>query len=361
MRSKSKKKAAPERISEEYYQISPEILSSFPKFRLPLPLFRYKEDVGQLLPIIQRDERISPDQQELIRQLCEEGELFVSREDYPIYSKHICKQLDLILVDQNLKDSEIASICMEALVMRMNDFIEQPVKPVFDLLYRDLMTFGEYVWADKYRMKLFMRRLNRTYSLAAHSINTLIVGMWILTSLIASNPQFKRKDYDHLLVALACHDIGMSKIPPFILSKKTALKPDEREKIPPHTLAGAKIMQKMDLGWEELIQAAAEHHERLDGSGYPRRAKESEISKVGRLAAVADSFSAMIAERPFAAAKSPAEAAGELVGAPNLYDARFATILRNSILTKAFGVIPEVGAAPDDTAAQGEKEAQNAS
>lgn len=348
MQRKTKKKAAPERISEEYYQISSEILASFPKFRLPLPLFRYREEVGQLLPIVQRDERISTEQQELIRELCEEGDLFVSRADYPIYSKHICKQLDLILVDKNLKDAEIASICIQALGMRMGDFIDQPVKPVFEQLYRDLMTFGEYIWTDKYRLKTFMRRINRKHNLINHSINTLITGLWILTVNLSSDMQIKRKEYDRIITALACHDIGMSKIPAFILSKTVPLKPDEKEKIPPHTLAGAKIAQKMELGWDELVQATMEHHERLDGSGYPRRIRDAEISKVGRLTAVADSFCAMISERPYAPAKDPADAAAELVNAPNLYDNRLAVILRNSIVSKAFGTIPEIGAQPDD-------------
>lgn len=348
MQRKTKKKAAPERISEEYYQISSEILASFPKFRLPLPLFRYREEVGQLLPIVQRDERISTEQQELIRELCEEGDLFVSRADYPIYSKHICKQLDLILVDKNLKDAEIASICIQALGMRMGDFIDQPVKPVFEQLYRDLMTFGEYIWTDKYRLKTFMRRINRKHNLINHSINTLITGLWLLTVNLSSDMQIKRKEYDRIITALACHDIGMSKIPAFILSKTVPLKPDEKEKIPPHTLAGAKIAQKMELGWDELVQATMEHHERLDGSGYPRRIRDAEISKVGRLTAIADSFCAMISERPYAPAKDPADAAAELVNAPNLYDNRLAVILRNSIVSKAFGTIPEIGAQPDD-------------
>lgn len=356
MQRQTKKKAAPERISEEYYQISPEILTSFPKFRLPLPLFRYREEVGQLLPIVQKGERISTEQQEHIRELCEEGDLFVSRADYPIYSKHICKQLDLILVDKNLKDAEIASICIQALSMRMGDFIEQPVKPVFELLYRDLMTFGEYIWIDKYRLKTFMRRINRKHTLINHSINSLFIGLWLLTANQASGEmQLKRKEYDRTITALAFHDIGMSKIPAFILSKSIPLKPEEKEKIPPHTLVGAKIAQKMDLGWDELVQATMEHHERLDGSGYPRRIRDTEISKIGRLTALADSFSAMICERAYAPAKDPAEAATELVNAPHLYDNKLALILRNSIVSKAFGSIPEVGAQPDDLAPKEEK------
>ena len=52
---------------------------------------------------------------------------------------------------------------------------------------------------------------------------------------------------------------------------------------------------------EEMIRACFEHHERMDGSGYPQHIKDKSISRVARITAVADSFSAMICDRPYAA------------------------------------------------------------
>ena len=337
------KKEAPLLIAEEYYQISMEILTSFPKYRLPLPLFVFRHEVGQLQTFVHKDTKLSNEQVEKMYELCKEGDLFVSRADYPIYSKHIVKQLDLILVDKNLKEGEIADICMNALAMRLEAYLEQPVKPVFEALMQDVLVFTEYIFSDFHRLKLFMRRLNRTYSLAAHSVNCLIVGMWIYSHGHRTT-ELNRRDVDRLALGLILHDVGMSKVPAFIINKNTPLKPDEKEKIPPHTLIGGKMVQKAALGWDELVQAATEHHERLNGSGYPRKTSGNEISSIGRLVAVADSFCAMIAQRAYAPGKDLIAAAQELAADTARYDEKYTVPLRNALITKEFGDMPSVPA-----------------
>ena len=323
----------PESISEEYYQISHEILSSFPKYRPPVDLFRFTEAVGQLIPYIRKGQRLSNEQVEEIQVLCGEGNLFVSRADYPIYSRHILKQLDLVLLDANLKDGEITDILQKALGIRLNDFFQQPVRPVFELLYHDIMVFTEYLWADRFRIKQFMRRLFREHSLERHSLNTLAVGLWLLSSAV-SDDNWTRRMLDRAAVGLLLHDVGMAKVPSFITGKTTPLKPEEKEKIPAHPLAGIKIMRKLELIFDEMRAAVLEHHERLDGSGYPQRLRD--MSSFGRLVAVADSFSAMIAKRPYAAAKDPATAATELA-ADARYDKTFTVPLRTALLTNSLG------------------------
>ncbi|MDL2315790.1 HD domain-containing protein [Desulfovibrio sp. OttesenSCG-928-A18] len=326
----------PDSISEEYYQISQSILDSFPKYRPPVDFFVFKEDIAQLVTFSKKGQRLTNEQVERVHELCEAGDLFVSRADHPVYSEHIIKQLDLVLVDQNLKDPEIADICMRALDWRLGDFFDQPVRPAFELLYADLMVVTEYLWTDPHRLKLFMRRLYRAeYTLARHSINTLFVGMWLYTE--NAGQEMRRKDFDQAALALLTHDVGMAKIPSFILGKNTPLKPDEKEKIPPHTLLGYKIMHKLDQSFDSMRQAILEHHERLDGSGYPQ--KNSNPSSFGRLTAVADAFSAMLQKRPYAEAKDPLSAARELAGAKERFDFTYSSKLLGAYISETFGKI----------------------
>lgn len=328
------KSPIPDNISEEYYQISQEILSSFPKYRPPVDLFRFREDIVQLYPYSRKGQRLSNEQIEEIQQLCRAGDLFVSRTDHHIYSQHIIKQLDLVLVDRNLKDSEIADICQRALAMRFSEFAEQPVRPLFDVLYRDVMVLTEYIWQDRHRMKLFMRRLFTEHTLAQHSLNTLTVGLWLYITVLGEG--MRRRDLDRAALALILHDLGMAKVPAFILDKSTPLKPEEREKFIAHPITGFKTMHKLGLAFDEMQQAMLEHHERLDGSGYPQRAKDEQISKFGRIVAVADSFAAMITLRPYAPAKTPLAAAQELAASRSRYDQRYTTLLLNAFVTDAF-------------------------
>ena len=326
--------AVPASISEEYYQISEAILDSFPKYRLPLDLFVFKDDIAQLVVYSKKATRLSNEQVEEIHQLCSVGDLFVSRTDHPIYSQHIVKQLDLVLVDQNLKETEVADISIRALEMRLNDFFDQPVKPAFELLYSDVQVVTEYLWNDMHRLRLFVRRLHQgDYSLAKHSINTFSVGLWLLVT--PRNDELKRKDFDQAALSLLLHDVGMAKIPTFITGKTAPLKPEEKEKIPPHTLAGYKIMHKLEQTHDAMRQATLEHHERLDGSGYPQHSKN--ISSFGRLVAVADAFSAMLQNRPYAPAKDLTAAARDLTEAKARFDFTYSSKILTALVSDTFG------------------------
>lgn len=328
------KTTVPDNIAEEYYQISQEILSSFPKYRPPVDLFQFREDIFKLYPYSRKGIRLTNEQVDEIHTLCNEGRLFVSRTDHPIYSEHIVKQVDLVLVDSNLKEAESADIFIRALCIRLSNFFEQPVLPVFEKLYKDLMVFTEFLWQDRHRIKLFMRRLYTEHSLQHHSLNVLFIGLWLLLT-IHKDTNVKRRTFDRSALGFILHDMGMSKIPNFILEKTIPLKPEEKEKILLHPMAGAKMLQKLNLGFDEITQAIMEHQERLDGSGYPNKFKEPQLSTFGKLCAVADSFAAMISNRPYAQALPLKVAAQELATNKMQYDSSFTIPLLHAYLTGA--------------------------
>lgn len=327
--------AVPENISEEYYQISEAILSSFPKYRPPLNLYRLKEDIAQVQLLVKKETRITNEQIEEIFALCKDGDLFVSRDDFPIYSKHISKQLDLVLVDANLKEGEVADITLHALGIRLGEFFDQPVKPVFDQLYEAVQVVTEYIWQDKHRLRLYIRRIfTGDFSLINQSLNTFITGLWLLCA--TQGAELRRREFDRTAMALLIHDAGMVKVPQFITAKTVPLKPEEKDKIPPHPLIAMKIAQKLEIVTDELRGVILEHHERLDGSGYPQKLSGNAVSRLGRLAAVADSFSAMIQKRPYAEALGPVEAAKALAGEKSRYDSRFTTPLMTAYVMNDF-------------------------
>ncbi len=341
------KNTVPVNISEEYYQISENILGSFSKYRPPVDLFRFNEDILQLYPFSRKGQRLTNEQIEEMQALCLAGDLFVSRSDHPIYSEHIIKQLDLVLQDANLKMSEIADIIVRGLSMRLKDFLEQPVLPVFEALYKDLMVFTEFLFQDIYRIRLFMRRLVLDdYSLVEQAINTLVVGMWMY--LQDTGKEVKRRTMDRIALGLILHDAGLSKVPAYILGKAAPLKQDEWEKVLVHPIAGIKMMQKLNLAFDELNQAISEHHERLDGSGYPQHRKAPNISTVGRIAAIADSFSSMIMHRPYSRGMEPKQAALTLEKEKNRYDPKYLTMLANAYKLGTF----DLPKAPDAQATQ---------
>ncbi|MFO7728992.1 MAG: HD domain-containing phosphohydrolase [Desulfonatronovibrio sp.] len=277
-----------ENLNEEFYQVSPDILESFPKFRLPLNLYHFNEDIAQLTPFYYAEKRLSKDQQKDMTRLSREGSLFVSRSDHKIYAKHISKQLDLILVDKNLTTDEITYIIKYALTDKISAFYDQPVIPVLEKLKSDIWVLTEYLWTEKTRINHLLDLLHDEHSNSHLSYNSGIIGLAIFME--AQGEGLKRKTLDQLALGLFTHILGLTRVPNFILEKKTNLTRDEQAKLTNYPMNGAAIMRKLDVMEEVVLNCHLEHKEMIDGSGLPRGLRGTEISLHGRIAAVCHTF-----------------------------------------------------------------------
>jgi HD-GYP domain-containing protein (c-di-GMP phosphodiesterase class II) len=320
---------SPEILNLEYYQISTEIFSKFPRHRPPLTLYRFKEATCSLVPVAHPGQFLSKERQQEIETCCSEGNLFVSREDHHLYAQHISEQLDLVLLDKNLETPEIADIFRCSLTKRYTQLLDQPDSLVFERLQTDLLVLTEYLWQDLTRIRTFTRHLFTGDKLAHHEFNVAVAGIGLY--LAATNGQPKRSGLDRLALGLFTHDLGMSRIPAFILNKSGPLSRDEHVKVTSHPAVGAAILRKLGVAHNEIFQCVLEHHERIDGSGYPLKSSGNDISLPGRICAVADSFSAMISERPYSVPMPPNEACASL-GRDMRYDKRMTTLL-NALIT----------------------------
>ena len=111
----------------------------------------------------------------------------------------------------------------------------------------------------------------------------------------------------HIRVGSMIHDVGKIGIPDHILAKPEMLTEDEYAVVRQHPDIGERIVRQVHLLREEC-SAIHEHHERLDGSGYPHGLKGDQISLIGRIVAVADVYDALTSNRPYRTASSKAEA-----------------------------------------------------
>jgi HD-GYP domain-containing protein (c-di-GMP phosphodiesterase class II) len=104
--------------------------------------------------------------------------------------------------------------------------------------------------------------------------------------------------HDQIWIGSLLHDIGKIGIPDAILGKRSRLNPEEYHQIKQHPTIGKHILNQVRQLRGELA-AIAEHHEHLDGSGYPNQLKGEQISITARIVAVADVFDAMTSDRPY--------------------------------------------------------------
>ncbi len=117
------------------------------------------------------------------------------------------------------------------------------------------------------------------------------------------------------------HDIGKFVVPVEILSKPGKLNEFEYQLIQTHSQEGYKVLKGIDFPWP-IAEMALQHHERLDGSGYPYGIKGNEIILEARILAVADVMEAMSSHRPYRAALGVEKALAELEsGRGAIYDA----------------------------------------
>ncbi len=123
-----------------------------------------------------------------------------------------------------------------------------------------------------------------------------------------------------LRVAATLHDVGKIVIPAEILVKPGRLSAMEFELIKGHAKAGYDILAAIAFPWP-VADVALQHHERLDGSGYPQGLGDGEILEEARIVAVADVVEAMSSHRPYRPALGIDSALGEIeVNSGRLYD-----------------------------------------
>src|SRR6202166_4702867 len=109
--------------------------------------------------------------------------------------------------------------------------------------------------------------------------------------------------------AVTMHDVGKIGIPDAILFKRGALDAEEKKVMESHTLIGGRILADSPSALMQQGQVVAlSHHERWDGTGYPRRLRGEQIPIAGRICAVVDVFDAMTTDRPYRSAFPPDEA-----------------------------------------------------
>jgi len=135
-------------------------------------------------------------------------------------------------------------------------------------------------------------------------------GVRVALYMIAMGRQlgFPRDLLSNLGMVGVLADVGKTKLPRALLEKPGMLNPAEYSIIKEHVRLGLEALSQGSALTPEVELGIAQHHERLDGSGYPKGLKGNEISIYGRMAAIADSFSALITPRPYANPLAPQDA-----------------------------------------------------
>lgn len=186
---------------------------------------------------------------------------------------------------------------------------KEDIKEVFskaeDYMYRRKITESQSM--RNQTIKIIMQTLNGCNSREQiHSERVSEISRKIGEAMNIDDEVLKK-----LEIAGLMHDIGKIAIDRSILNKPGKLSEEEYEEIKRHPEIGYHILKSVDV-YTSLAEYVLSHHERWDGDGYPRGLLGKEIHLVARIIAVADSYEAMTANRPYQKTKSKKEALLEI-------------------------------------------------
>lgn len=176
--------------------------------------------------------------------------------------------------------------------------------------------------------------LNKDETLYHHSFNVALCTVVMASARGLDQARVREYGMGALL-----HDIGMVAVPSEIIAKPGKLTNEEWPLVKKHPIVGYNIILRQRTFSTVSAHAAYQHHERLDGSGYPRGLTGSSIHLVGRMTAVADVYAAMTSARPYKKPLLPSEVMEYLyVHAGSKFDAECVRLLRNHVALYPVGV-----------------------
>lgn len=145
--------------------------------------------------------------------------------------------------------------------------------------------------------------------LYSSSLNTAILSI-----LIAWQANVPREMVKQIFLGAIYHDIGLALLPPEVINKKHELTNDEKMMILMHPVKGHEFLKSKTYISAYVKTIALQHHEHMDGTGYPNRKKGDEIHLYAHIVGIADIYDAMTSDKPYRMAVSPNEAIEYIVG-----------------------------------------------
>ncbi len=158
---------------------------------------------------------------------------------------------------------------------------------------------------------------------------------------IAKKMGLKEDEVEGIYIAALIHDIGQLYVPTDILGKPKRISPEEFEIVKAHPEVGKRIVDNIHSPWP-ISDIVMQHHERMDGSGYPVGLSGEDISCGARIVAVADVLEAITAYRPYRSAHTVSYALEHLKKhSGQWYDPKVVGICINLVNERAIAVINE--------------------
>lgn len=244
---------------------------------------------------------------------------------------------DVNLNDIKPEDPEFLGVKSEAVKSLSNVFSKLQYSDTIELrnTFSAITEMVEYLIENKEMNSTYLLELktfdNYTF---VHSLNTCVLSLFFGIQMSYQKPLLIDLGVGSLL-----HDIGKTKIPINILNKNGKLTDYEYELIKKHPEYGYEIVKNIDSLSERAKLIVLEHHEKVDGTGYPLGHKDEKISKLAKITCISDIYDAIVSDRVYRKG-FPANEAYEFIlgGCGTFFDVQLVNVFKNNFSIYPLGI-----------------------
>jgi HD-GYP domain-containing protein (c-di-GMP phosphodiesterase class II) len=240
-------------------------------------------------------EQVAGEMSEKIREHQVE-KLFILKKDWNQYHVYVEDNLDTILADISMPPPRKALVSYGTIAHIAEQLFRSPRAEFIRRYKKSIMTTLKHVVNDDPALRSLIGLTTFDFSIFNHSLNVGIFGMGLLKEILGKQPGH---NLGEISVGFFLHDIGMCRVPPDIIHKKGPLSKAEWKCLRGHVEEGVRILEEHHMLTHESRIIISQHHERQDGSGYPRRLHGDAIHEYAKICSIADVFDGLTSYRPF--------------------------------------------------------------
>ncbi len=239
--------------------------------------------------------------------------LFIQTAAKREYQRYIEANLSMIVQDPSIREDKKAGIIYEASQALVKDVLANPSLGQNIQRTKDLVAAQvSYILRGREAFLNLMKITSFDYYTYTHSVNVCTFAIALANHLGVAD----QDDLRNLGLGALLHDVGKAKISERILNKRAPLNRAEFEIVKMHPEWGLAIIDESRLVPENARYPVIQHHERMDGSGYPNGLRGMELHDFGKIIAVCDVFDALTTRRVYQ------EAMGTYPAFRTMYDSR---------------------------------------
>lgn len=208
----------------------------------------------------------------------------------------VTEELISVIHDKSLPPENKSRLVRQHSITMMKALLENPTAQNIKEAQKGISEVVSLILTDDETLHYLLDITSHDFYTYTHSVGVGVMGIALAKSLFKDTANH---DMRALGVGFFLHDVGKVGIDPSILTKPGKLTAEEMQEMKRHPALGFRLLNETKQLTEESKTIVLQHHERVDGTGYPKGLRGGEIHIYGRICSIADVYDALTSDRPY--------------------------------------------------------------